>query len=194
MVIEAKPLKYKKLDFLSERQLAEHYSLYNGYVNKLNETRARMQSADKTAANQTLSELRSLKRAETFALNGIKLHESYFEGMANPTKPSEKVMSLLNKSFNSFDDFKEEFKATALAVRGWVIMAYDLDEGKLRIFGADSHDNGAVWNCIPLLILDVYEHAYFMDYGAARKKYSESFMEKIDWSYANKVADKFNLM
>ena len=193
-MMQAKQLKYNKLSFISEKQLAEHYILYNGYINKLNETREKMRNADLKLANATLSELRSLKKSETFALNGIKLHEHYFENMGeNKTQPNNDVLKLINEAFGSYQSFKEEFAATALAIRGWAILAYDLDEKKLRIFGSDSHDNGAVWNCVLLLILDVYEHAYFMDYGTGRKKYAEAFIESINWNAANEVAKKHNL-
>ena len=193
-MMQAKQLRYNKLSFISEKQLAEHYTLYNGYINKLNETREKMKNADLKLANATLSELRSLKKSETFALNGIKLHEHYFENMGeNKTQPNNDVLKLINEAFGSYQSFKEEFAATALAVRGWVILAYDLDEKKLRIFGSDSHDNGVVWNCVLLLILDVYEHAYFMDYGTGRKKYAEAFIESINWDAVNEVAKKHNL-
>ena len=193
-MMQAKQLKYNKLSCISEKQLAEHYILYNGYINKLNETREKMRNADLKLANATLSELRSLKKSETFALNGIKLHEHYFENMGeNKTQPNNDVFKLINEAFGSYQSFKEEFAATALAVRGWVILAYDLDEKKLRIFGSDSHDNGVVWNCVLLLILDVYEHAYFMDYGTGRKKYAEAFIESINWDAVNEVAKKHNL-
>ncbi|MBS3108322.1 superoxide dismutase [Candidatus Woesearchaeota archaeon] len=190
---EAKPLEYKKLEFLSEKQLVEHYTLYNGYVNKLNEARSNLPNIDFTKANQTFSELRSIKRAETFALNGIKLHESYFENISEAKKPEGKILRMIEHGFNSYEDFKKEFMATALAVRGWVVLAYDLDECGLRIIGSDAHDNGAVWNCVALIILDVYEHAYFLDYGTARKAYVEKFMDNLNWDAANKILEKFTL-
>lgn len=184
-MIESKKMEYNKLKFLSERQLVEHTTLYNGYVNKINEIRTKLQNADLNTTNATLSDLRSLKIAETFALNGTKLHEGYFKVMGKMTEPSGKILEMINKNFGSYGKFNDEFKATALAVRGWVVLAYDLDYKELKIFGSDAHDNGAVWGCMPLLILDVYEHAYFMDYGTSRKKYVESFMETIDWDSIN---------
>ena len=144
-MMQAKQLRYNKLSFISEKQLAEHYTLYNGYINKLNETREKMKNADLKLANATLSELRSLKKSETFALNGIKLHEHYFENMGeNKTQPNNDVFKLINEAFGSYQSFKEEFAATALAVRGWVILAYDLDDKKLFNVLCDAHNHAGI--------------------------------------------------
>ncbi|MBI2096964.1 MAG: Fe-Mn family superoxide dismutase, partial [Candidatus Sungbacteria bacterium] len=87
----------------------------------------------------------------------------------------------------------DDFKATGLAARGWVVLSFDLDEGKLRTYLCDSHNQGGVWNSIALLIMDVYEHAYFIDYATGRKAYIEAFMKLIDWEAVNRIAEKFKL-
>jgi superoxide dismutase, Fe-Mn family len=191
----AKKLKYTKLDGLSEKQLQEHHGvLYPGYVKKVNEIWQRLEKADLDAANATYSDLRELKVEETFALNGVKLHEGYFDNLGgNGGKASGKVLELIEKSFGSFGNWENEFRALGLTARGWVVLAYDLDEKRLFNFVCDTHNQGGVWNCAAILILDVYEHAYFIDYGTGRKKYIEAFMKNIDWNYVNSVVSRYKI-
>ncbi|MBI5229378.1 superoxide dismutase [Candidatus Micrarchaeota archaeon] len=184
--MEVKPLKYKSLPGLSERQLAEHHDvLYTGYVKKTDEIREKTKGVDLETANATYSDLRELKLEETFALNGVKLHEGYFDALGGNGVPNGEILELIKQDFGSFDAWKAEFEALGLCARGWVILAYDWDEGKLRNFVCDVHNQGGVWGCSPILVLDMYEHAYFMDYGAAKKKYIEAFFKNIDWGNAN---------
>lgn len=187
------PLKYTDLtDFLSEKQLAEHHTLYQGYVKKTNEIREKLQSVDLSTANGVYSDLRSMKDGETFAVNGYKLHESYFDNMAgNGQAPSGKILERIVQDFGSYEQFAAMFQACGLAVRGWVVLAWDLDDQRLQIYAADAHNDGAVWSAIPLLVLDIYEHAYFLDYTTGRKKYIEGFMKNIDWMEVNKRAEKW---
>lgn len=181
---EIKPLKYTQLNGLSERQIAEHHDvLYAGYVNKLNEIEELLKRADKSKANGTYAEFRELKKEEVFATNGKQLHEAYFDNLTDSTSndAKEKVASILSRFFDSFDAWLEDFKACGMAARGWVVLAYNFEDGKLHNYISDTHDNGGVWSCIPILVLDVYEHAYFLDYGTKRKDYIEKFMDSIDW-------------
>ena len=193
MEYAAKQLKYKSLEGLSEKQLAEHHDvLYAGYVKKINEIRTKLQTVDKSATNATYSDLRELKVEETFALNGVKLHEWYFDNLGGKSpQPTGAIAKLIQEDFGSFEKWSEEFQAMGIAARGWAVLAYDLDEGKLHNFLCDVHNQGGIWNAVPLLVLDVYEHAYFLDYGTARKKYVETFMKAIDWNAANKQVEKF---
>lgn len=187
------PLKYESLEgFLSAKQLSEHHGLYAGYVKKTNEIREKLKTVDISTANGTYSDLRSLKDGETFGVNGYKLHERYFDNMAqNGSKPSDKLIERINAQFGSFEEFAKMFAACGLAVRGWVVLAWDLDEEALRIYAADAHNDGAVWAAIPLLVLDIYEHAYFLDYATGRKAYVEGFMQNIDWDVVNARVEKW---
>ena len=191
--MEAKPLKFKSLEGLSEKQLAEHHTLYAGYVKKIGEIRERLKAARLDEANATYSELRELKIEETFALNGVKLHERYFECLGGNGAPSGRILEMIERDFSSSDAWRNEFTALGLTARGWVVLAYDLEEGRLRNFVCDLHNQGGVWSCIALLIMDVYEHAYFIDYATARKKYIEAYMRNIDWSAANAAIERFGV-
>lgn len=183
-----KPLKYKTLQGLSEKQLSEHHDvLYAGYVKKVNELRSKIPNADKSNANGTYAELRELKLEEGFAVNGVKLHESYFDNLGGKGQSEGDIKKMIEEDFGSYEKWEEEFKALGLCSRGWVVLAYDLDDKKLRNYLADVHNQGGVWNAIPLLVLDVYEHAYFLDYATGRKKYIEAFFQNLDWKHVNNL-------
>ncbi|MBT9171885.1 MAG: Superoxide dismutase (Fe) [Syntrophomonadaceae bacterium] len=185
--LQPKELKKKEMTGFSERQLTEHHGvLYKGYVLKLNEIRKLQLTVEHSKANQTYSDLRALKIEETFALNGIKLHEAYFDNLGGKGgKATGPAYSLLERDFGSFERWESDFKATGLAVRGWVVLSYDLDYGALYNYGSDSHNLGPIWNAVPVLVMDTYEHAYMIDYGVKRAPYIEAFMNNIDWEVVN---------
>ena len=192
---EVKPLHYTQLEGLSEKQLKEHHDvLYAGYVKKIGEIEEKLKTTDMSAANATYSEFGELKREETFALNGVKLHEGYFDNMQpNGSECSGKIKELIERDFGSYETWEKEFRAAGLAGRGWVVLGYDLDEQRLRNVLCDAHNHGGVWNMAALFIMDIYEHAYFMDYGTARKAYIDAFFKNIDWEYANGLLEKYGL-
>ncbi|MBS4032449.1 MAG: superoxide dismutase [Clostridiales bacterium] len=183
----AKELRTNKMDGLSQRQLDEHHGvLYKGYVNKVNEIRSMMQSVDYGKANQSFSDLRAMKIEETFALNGVKLHEAYFENMGGTGGQADgAALTMIERDFGSYNTWETDFKATGMAVRGWVVLAYDKEDGTLHNFGSDSHNLGPIWNAVPILVMDVYEHAYMIDYGVKRPPYIDAFMKNIDWQVVN---------
>ncbi len=190
-----KPLKYKELPGLSAKQLSEHHDvLYVGYINKVNEIRDSLASADLAKANPTYSGIRELKIEEGYAMNGVILHERYFDNLkAGGSKPSGQIAELIDRDFGSYDKWAAELAACGLSARGWVVLAYDLFDGKLHNYVCDLHNQGGVWGAIPLLVLDVYEHAYFIDYATARKKYLEAFLANVDWSVPNELLKKHGL-
>ena len=182
-----KNLKYTELPGFSKRQLDEHHDvLYVGYVKKLNEIQNKLPSVDLSQANATYSELGELKREETFAANGILLHEEYFDNLGGNGKESGHIVDEIKEEFGSYEKFLDTFKACSIAARGWVVLSLNLWDGRLHIYSQDIHNNGVVWSCVPLLVLDVYEHAYFIDYGVKRKDYIEAFFKNLEWSEVNK--------
>jgi Fe-Mn family superoxide dismutase len=194
--LQVKPLKYKELPGLSEKQLSEHHDvLYAGYVKKTNEIRGKLASVDLTTANATHSDLRELKVEETFALNGVKLHERYFDNLGGSFgAPVGAAVDMIMRDFGSFEKWAAEFAACGMAARGWTVLAYDLEEKRLMNIVCDLHNQGGVWGQVPLLVLDIYEHAYFIDYATGKKKYIDAFMQIIDWSAVNAQLEKFGLM
>ena len=202
MSYQAKPLPFsKELTGISKKTVEIHHDkLYAGYVTKLNEVweklAAARDSADvQAAANQTYSELRSLRSAETFAANGVYLHEAYFNVLGgDPSAPlgagGGALVGAIAAKWGSLEKFIAYFSASGMAMRGWVVLAFNANSGELNIFGCDAHNEGGVWGCIPIIVLDVYEHAYFIDYGSDRKKYLADFWKNLDWAAANMIYEK----
>lgn len=177
----------KELKGISEKTLSIHHDkLYEGYVKKWQEIQERLKKVDLSLANATFSELRELKLEESFAANGILLHEAYFDVLGGEGKPEGEIIEAIEKDFGSFENWQEEFKALGMAARGWVVLAYDFNDGKLHNYLADWHSQGGIWGTAPLLVLDVYEHAYFIDYGSDRKSYIEDFFANLNWKAVNK--------
>lgn len=192
-VPDPNPFK-KDLDGLSLKMLEQHYKLYEGYVKKTNEIQTKLDSADKSEANGVYSFIGEMKRQETFAVNGMKLHEVYFGHLQGDGVPKGELVAMIEKDFGSLDAWKEEMVATGMSARGWAITAFDYRDNRLHIYGSDAHNVGAVWAAIPIIVLDVYEHAYFMDYGISRKAYIDSFFKNLDWDFANGIVAQFGLL
>jgi len=196
MKIESKPLPFKgPLQGISEKSLTIHHDkLYAGYVAKKNEISEKLavmsHGGDVSTSNPTYSELRALKDGETFATNGVYLHEWYFQILGGDGQPSGALVEDLSKKYGSFDNFVKYFSACGMAARGWVVLAWDTHDQTFRIYIGDAHNMGGVWGAIPLIVLDVYEHAYFIDYGADRKNYIADFWKNLDWNQANILYEK----
>ncbi|MDO8264905.1 MAG: Fe-Mn family superoxide dismutase [Candidatus Parcubacteria bacterium] len=184
---EEKKLSFSKLKGISEKSISIHHDkLYGGYVKKWQEIQERLKQTDKSSANATFSDLRSLKIEETFSANAILLHEAYFDALGGEGKPEGEIVKALENDFGTFENWQEEFKAIGMAARGWVVLAYDFNDGKLRNYLCDLHNQGGIWGTSPLLVMDVYEHAYFIDYGSDRKSYIEDFFANLNWQVVEK--------
>jgi len=184
----------KDLPGITKKMLDEHFKLYEGYVKKTNEIQKKIAEADKSEANGVFSYIGELKRQETFAVNGMKLHEVYFGHLGGDGQSRGELVKMIERDFGSMEDWKIDMVATGLAARGWAILAYDYKDNRLHNYGSDAHNVGAVWGAIPLIVLDVYEHAYFMDYGVNRKDYVNSFFANLDWDFANGILKQFGLV
>jgi len=185
-------LKEKIFDFrtvqgISLNQLTQHYQLYKGYVQKINQIWAALAQNQFSDPNPTYSPYRALKSAETYALDAVKLHELYFENIIGTKKtPSGSVISKIIKDFGTYDNWKRDLWNAGKSARGWVVTAYDPIDNKIRNYLSDAHDQGAIWHAYPLLVLDVYEHAYMIDFGIDRDKYLNRFFENINWEVVEK--------
>ena len=101
------------------------------------------------------------------------------------------IIKKINEDFGSFDNFKQELFSVAKAARGWAVLCIDPTDGRLRVFLADAHNDGAVWGAIPIIALDVYEHAFYVDYGPDKAKYLEPFFSNLDWKSIENRYNKF---
>ncbi len=182
--LEAKQFKSvsAKLDGISEKTMTEHYKLYQGYVNKYNEVMEKLAAADKSKANQVFSDVRSLKVDLTFAIGGVKNHEIYFAHLGGKSpEPSGRLKAEIEKWFGSVDNWRADMKATGMAARGWGWLAWDWDYHYLFNYAGDAQNTFPVWNATPLVALDVYEHAYYLDYQVNRAAYIDAFFKNLNW-------------
>lgn len=184
-------LKPKKLKNISDTQIEYHFEThYKGYVKKLNEIWEKLVNSDKSTANQNYSEYRELKSEESFNYDGALLHELYFEGLSEQTDIPEEVKKEIENSFGSYEKWVEDFKAQGTAFRGWSLLVFDLNSGKLRNVGTDSHNSNAMWNTIVIIAMDTYEHAYYTDYGPKRAQYIDAFLAAVNWKKVSKRLQK----
>ncbi len=183
-----------ELDGISRESVESHYKLYEGYVGKRNEILRALDGVDLASANQTYSAIRALKVELTFAVGGIKNHEVYFEhlggGGGDPDGP---FAQLVERDFGSAQDWRADLKATGMAGRGWAWTAYDWDEGRLFNYIGDAQNTYPIWNATPLVALDVYEHAYFLDYRTDRASYIDAFFDNLDWATVNDWVSKYQI-
>jgi len=190
---ELKPELYA-LDGISRASVEAHYKLYQGYVSKRNEILKKLESVELGAANQVYSDLRALKVDLTFAVGGIKNHELYFEHLGGAGgEPDGAVAALIKRDFGSFAAWRADLKATGLAARGWAWTAYDWDEGRLFNYIGDTQNTFPIWNATPLVALDVYEHAYFLDFQTDRGSYIDAFFANLDWAVVNDWVSRYGI-
>jgi len=167
----------------SETLLKNHFTLYQGYVvntNKVLETLSQMLKEGKTAN----PEFAELKRRLGWEFNGMRLHEYYFENLGGKEalNVGGKLGQKIATDFGSYDAWEKDFKATgAMRGIGWAVLYEDIANGKLINFWINEHDVGHPAGCQPILIMDVFEHAFMIDYGLKRADYIEAFFKNIDW-------------
>ena len=186
--ISPRPLDSRLLQLsgISRASVEAHYRLYQGYVAKRNEILSLLGDADLGTANQVYSGVRALKVDLTFAIGGIKNHELYFAHLGGEGgDPHGAFRTLVERDFGSVDTWRADLRATGIAARGWAWTAYDWDERRLFNYLGDAQNTFPVWNATPLVALDVYEHAYFLDYQTDRPSYIDAFFENLDWDVVN---------
>jgi len=194
--IGARPLEPALLELngISRVTIEAHYKLYQGYVAKRNEILGRLAEVDAGAANQAYSDIRALKVELTFAVGGIKNHELYFGHLGGEGgEPDGAIGALIARDFGSADAWRADLKATGMAARGWAWTAYDWDEKRLFNYIGDAQNTFPIWNATPLVALDVYEHAYFLDYQTDRASYIDAFFQNLDWGAVSGWVDAYRI-
>ncbi len=180
----------------SDALLKNHFTLYEGYVKNTNTFLERLEALAKED-KATPGEYAELKRRLGWEWNGMRLHELYFGNMENggiELGKGEMIEQKIIASFGSMAAWEKEFRATgAMRGIGWAILTYDHVADKLMNVWVNEHDVGHLAGTTPLLIMDVFEHAFMLDYGIKRADYIEAFMKAVDWSVVNerlvKVSD-----
>jgi Fe-Mn family superoxide dismutase len=195
MTYAPKPLSIdpKSISGISERVLVSHYeNNYVGAVKRLNAIG--MQLAELDFAKAPNFVVNGLKREELIAANSMILHEIYFDGLGGGGTPKNALMETIARDFGSLDRWRAEFSAMGKAQgggSGWVILAYSPRDRRLVNQWAADHTTTLAGGR-PVVVLDMYEHAYHMDYGAAAAKYVDAFMEAIRWDSAMKLYDQYS--
>jgi superoxide dismutase, Fe-Mn family len=178
---------------ISRKTHDEHLKLWQGYANKTNQIRKALaeMTVDPSTANQIFSDFRSLKADYSFAYEGLINHNIYFETLGGDGGPATgRIAELINEAYGSFDNWVADWKATGMAGRGWAYLGYDHDEKRVFNFLGDAQNTFPIWNHTCVLAMDVYEHAYYLDFGTARMKYIEAYLQCIDWNAVNTLGEK----
>ena len=168
----------------SDQLLKNHFTLYQGYVNNTNKLADILMQMvkDGKAASPEFAEL---KRRFGWEFNGMRLHELYFGNMVKEGKSVDSksaLAKLIIEQFTSLENWENTFKAVgAMRGIGWVILYYDPAGKRLFNIWVNEHDVGHLAGCVPLLIMDVFEHAFMLDYGLKRADYIAAFFKAIDW-------------
>jgi len=179
-----KPLKFdpKTLRGVSEKVIVSHHdNNYAGAVKKLNLIQKQIAGLPVSAHP---IELGALKKEELIALNSKLLHELYFDNLGGNGKISAEMRTVLTQSFGSIEAWQADFVKTAKSLSGgsgWVILSYIKEEQVLINQIAGDHTD-SVATGTPLLVMDMYEHSYHMDYGTKAALYIDAFMQNIDWA------------
>ncbi len=179
---EAKQFEHLlRLKGFSDTLLRNHITLYEGYVSNTNKLVDLL-----NVAEPGTPAYHELKRRFGWEWNGMRLHELYFGNMTKDSKPLNPEGALaqeITKTFGSFDAWEKDFKATgALRGIGWAILARDEETGRLFNLWVNEHDEGYLAGAVSLLVMDVFEHAFMLDYGIKRADYIASFWDAIDWT------------
>ncbi len=180
--------KLTGMEGFSETLLKNHFTLYQGYVtntNKVTDALATMLKEGKTAS----PEYAELKRRVGWEFDGMRLHELYFENLGGKTRLAKTGVlgKLMETSFGSYEAWEQDFKATgSMRGIGWVVLYYDVPSCQLCNVWINEHDGGHLAGCQPILIMDVFEHAYMLDYGLKKADYIGAFFKNINWSAAEK--------
>jgi Fe-Mn family superoxide dismutase len=190
-IMEDKTVAYTAKDYskligmagFSETLLKNHFTLYQGYVtntNKVLDALAGMLKESKTGT----PEYAELKRRLGWEFDGMRLHEYYFENLGGKEglDPNGRLAKKIVESFGSIEAWEKDFRAVgAMRGIGWVVLYQDPADGRLINLWINEHDVGHPAGCLPILIMDVFEHAFMIDYGLKKADYIEAFFKNIDW-------------
>ena len=174
------------MEGFSDTLLKNHFTLYQGYVtntNKVLDTLGQMLTGGQTGT----PEYAELKRRLGWEFNGMRLHEYYFENLGGKKGIDKggKLHEKLLESFGSHEAWEKDFRATGtMRGIGWVVLYRDIPSGRLINFWINEHDGGHPTGGMPILIMDVFEHAFMIDYGLKRADYIEAFFKNINWEAA----------
>jgi Fe-Mn family superoxide dismutase len=185
---QMKPLPFDptKLRGLSEKLLRSHYdNNYAGAFRRLGQIETMVSGLPKDAPG---FQLKGLKMEELIATNSVILHEQYFGNLGGDGKASGALQQAIAKQYGTFDKWEQEFRGTSNALgggSGWAILSFNLRDGQLRNYIAFDHTDNVAFSR-PILVNDMFEHAYHIDYGSAAARYVDAFMDNVKWDECNR--------
>lgn len=174
----------KYANVISEKVVNWHHDKHQaGYVAKYNEIIEELSKVNKADSNANFSYWGELKRRQSFNLAGVILHENYWRIFGSDGVYDEKysIIQKIIADFGSIDLWREDFIATGKSALGWVVCVWDSYTDKIVNVSVDYHNIGTFWDSIVIIACDVFEHAYYSDYGPDRAKYLENFVASLDW-------------
>ncbi len=187
-------LPYQFTDFpdtLSPENLRLHYDiLYKGYVDKYNKA---MLDLDEARNTNNYDRIKCLEKELVFQGAGAILHTLFFENITpRKTNISPRLLNHITKDFNSLNTFMEQFIKSSISIEGsgWNLLGYNKKLNKLFIIQAEKHQNLTLWDFTPILALDMWEHAYYLDYGTNKQRYVENVLSIINWDIVDNRLDK----
>jgi Fe-Mn family superoxide dismutase len=186
---QLKPLRYKSIPgFLSAEQIAPHHAAhYGGALRGYTAADTELQASISSGTAIDPNAYGAIQRSRTSKGNSILLHELYFDGLvAKPVAPDPEVVKVIEQRFGSLDKWAVDFQASAIAAAGWAVLAFHPLNGNLYNVVSDEHAIGVLWMATPLLVIDVYEHAFYVDYQNRKTEYIAKFMDHIDWHEVNR--------
>ena len=174
--------------YYSKETLVLHYDiLYSGYVDNTNKTQNKLNLARE---KNEFDNIKCLEKDLSFFGSGAILHELFFTNLGPPvpTSPTPELMNQINKDFGNYNTFKTQFTESSKVVEasGWNLLVWVPTFKKLEILQCEKHQNLTLWGCIPLLVLDMWEHSYYLQYKTNRAEYINAFWNIVNWNIVNK--------
>lgn len=183
-----KPLKYEEIPgLLTKEQVAPHYQAhYGGALKRYVALEGELQELLRGDEKLTGYAYGAMHKDQVSRMNSVLLHELYFDNLVpTPGEPREDIRAALADRFGSLDRWVEDLRGCAMAAGGWAILARDAVNGRLYNVASDLHEVGVIWLGQPLVVCDVYEHAFYVDYQNRKQEYVDKFVEYLDWDEIN---------
>jgi superoxide dismutase, Fe-Mn family len=184
-----KPLKYEEIPgLLTKEQVTPHYQAhYGGTLKRFTTIEQQLdgfyQRKDPLGGDAQVF----MHKDKVNRMNSVLLHELYFDGLSpKPGNPAEDIRAAISKRFGSLDRWIEDFKICCMAANGWGMLVRDMVNGRLYNVSSDLHEVGVVWLGQPLVVCDVYEHAFYVDYTNRKQEYVNKFVQFLDWEEINR--------
>lgn len=184
-----KPLRHKEVPgFLSAAQIAPHHTAhYGGALKAFVGVEEKLEESFATGKPVEAAAFERMKQVQSSRGNSVILHELYFDGLAlKAPDPTEGIRKAVEKRFGTLDKWAADFVSSAKAAAGWAMLVIHPVNGKLYNVVSDEHAQGPLWLAVPLVVIDTYEHAFYIDYQSKKVEYVEKFLKFIDWAEADR--------